>query len=49
MASIKGAMLLPLDTESCCHHMAGHTFLAKVNSGTKTPGSRLELMQLVEE
>ena len=49
MASIKGVMLLPLDTESCCHHMAGHTFLAKVNSGTRTPGSRLELTQLVEE
>ena len=49
MASIKGVMLLPLDAESYRRHMAHHTFLAKVNSGTKTPDSRLELTQLVEE
>ena len=49
MASIKGVMLLPLDAESYRRHVAHHTFLAKVNSGTKTPDSRLELTQLVEE
>jgi hypothetical protein len=49
MASIKGVMLLPLDAESYRRHMAHHTLLAKVNSGTKTPDSRLELTQLVEE
>jgi hypothetical protein len=47
MASIKGVMLLPLDAESYRRHMAHHTLLAKVNSGTKTPDSRLELTQLV--
>ena len=49
MASIKGVMLLPLDSESYRRHMAHHTFLAKVNSGTKTPDYRHELTQLVEE
>ena len=49
MASIKGVMFLPLDAESYRRHVAHHTFLAKVNSGTRTPDSRLELRQLVEE
>ena len=49
MASIKGVMLLPLDAESYRRHVAHHTFLAKVNSGAKTPDSRLELTRLVEE
>lgn len=48
MAKIKGVMLLPLHAQSYCRHMANHTFLAKVNSGAKTPDPRLELTQLVE-
>ncbi len=42
MASIKGVMLFPLDAESYRHHVAHNTFLAMVNSGTKTPDSRLK-------
>jgi hypothetical protein len=49
MAAIKGVMLLPLDAVSYRQHTAHHTFLAKVNLGTKTPDSRLALTQLVEE
>jgi len=49
MASIKGVMLLPLDAESYRRHAAHHTFLARVNSGTRTPDFRLELTQVVEE
>jgi hypothetical protein len=48
MVSIKGVMLLPLDAESYCRHTAHHTFLANVNSGTKTTDPRLALTQLVE-
>lgn len=49
MASIKGVMLLPLDADSYRRHMADRTFLARVNSGSKTADTRLELTQLVEE
>lgn len=47
MAKIKGVMLLPLHAQSYCRHMPNHTFLAKVNSGAKTPDPRLRLTQLV--
>ena len=49
MSSIRGVMLLPMDAESFRRHVAHHTFLAKVNSGTKTPDPRQEFTQLVEE
>jgi len=49
MISIKGVMLQPLDAESYRRHIAHETFLAKVNSGTRTRDPRLELTQLVEE
>ena len=48
MSSIKGVMLMPLDAESYRRHVAHHTFLAKVNSGTKFPDPNQELTQLVE-
>jgi hypothetical protein len=38
MASIKGVMLFPW-MQSYRHHVAHNTFLAMVNSGTKTPDS----------
>lgn len=49
MASIKGVMLLPLDAASYRRHTAHHTFLAKVNSGTKVADPRQVLTRLVEE
>ena len=49
MSSIKGVMLMPLEAESYRRHVAHHTFLAKVNSGTKFPDPNQELTKLVED
>lgn len=49
MASIKGVMLLPLGAASYRRHVAHHTSLAKVNSGTKVADPRQELTGMVED
>ncbi len=49
MASIKGVMLLSLDSASYRRHVAHHTSLAKANSGTKIADPRQELTGMVED
>ena len=49
MSTIKGVMLMPLEAESYRRHVAHHTFLANVNSGTRFPGPNQELTKLIED
>ena len=49
MSTIKGVMLMPLEAESYRRHVAHHTLLANVNSGTKFPDPNRELTKLVED
>ncbi|WP_119157788.1 hypothetical protein [Caldimonas tepidiphila] len=49
MSSIKGVMLLPEDAASYRRHVAHHTFLARVNSGTRIRDPRQDLTRLVED
>lgn len=41
MAAIKSVMLLPQDEVIYRRHIAHHTFLAKVNSDTKIPDTKI--------
>jgi len=48
MTSIKGVMLLGVDSPAYLRHMAHHTYIAKLNSGSRVPDPRQELTKLVE-
>lgn len=49
MTSIKGVMLLGVDSPAYLRHMAHHTYIAKLNSGIRVPDPRQELTKLVED
>jgi hypothetical protein len=48
MSAIRGVRLLPQDDSEYRKHVTHHTYLAKVNSGTKIPDPRNVLTGLVE-
>lgn len=49
MGSIRGVMLLPLDSAGYRQRLAYHTFLNRVNAGETTPDFRTPLTRCVED